>query len=264
MPKKKPDFVLDIEKNALSSLSHGIEHFVEDDDDNDNLKFAIIHVFHALELFLKARLAKAHPLLIYSKPECAITDDAHTVGYDLAIGRLRNIGVEFSEDDIKDLDALRKRRNSIEHHRIHANKEECKNYIGRASRFLDNFLKVQLNMSLKDSITEDAYKTLEEAIYSYEERVEKAKEEMLELLPSDKERYIDNHTEICPMCGEETILVPDPTLDHETVHCFFCGEKFYYEECTECGRATFSSNPISEDEYNPFCDECWDHKMSKD
>ncbi|HAK88259.1 MAG: hypothetical protein A2X55_08190 [Nitrospirae bacterium GWB2_47_37] len=30
-----------------------------------HLKFTIMHVSHAIELFLKARLAKAHPLLIY-------------------------------------------------------------------------------------------------------------------------------------------------------------------------------------------------------
>lgn len=271
MSKKKKreeenDFVFEIEENALSSLSHGIEHFVENKDDDNNLKFAIIHVFHALELFLKARLAKTHPLLIYSKPECTINDDAHTVGFDAVIGRLKNVGVEFSEENIKDLTALRKKRNSIEHHRIHADKEEIKNYIGRAARFLDSFLEEELDITLKEKISENNYRTLVEAIYSYKERLDKAKEEMDNFLPaSPKDRMADYEIVSCDNCGEETIVIPDPEKEYmeNKAHCFFCGEEFYYEYCSKCGLPIFSNGPLEDDEYNP-CPDCWNEIMSSD
>lgn len=106
------DFVLDIETNAFSSLSHGIEHFVAEETD-DNLKFAILHVFHAVELILKARLAKAHPLLIYTRPEVEINDEAHTVDFKTLVGRLKNVGVDLSVNDIEELRKLQSVRNSF-------------------------------------------------------------------------------------------------------------------------------------------------------
>lgn len=258
------DFVINLEQNAFSSLAHGIEHFI-DKDTPDNLKFAIIHVFHALELFLKARLAKAHPLLIYTKPECEINDDSHTVGFDAIIGRLRNINVKLTNDNFNDINALRKIRNSIEHHKIKTNKEDVKNYIGRSARFLEEFLMDELETNLKDEIKENIYNTLSEAIYSYKERLERAKEEIDNCLPFSHKDRLEYNLEYCPECGEETIIIPDPLAEDELVHCFFCGEKFYYMACRKCGRAILSGRKLEGTEYDPgTCNDCWAEIMRED
>lgn len=56
------DYVIGLEDNAFSSLEHGVEHYLVGSD--SDLKLTVLHVFHAVELLFKARLIKAHPLLV--------------------------------------------------------------------------------------------------------------------------------------------------------------------------------------------------------
>lgn len=259
MRKSDNDFVVDIEQNAMSSLSHGVEHFV-DKETAENLKFAVIHVFHAVELFLKARLAKEHYLLIYTKPECSIDSDAHTVSFDAMIGRLNNIGLEFTRDELNDLKMLRRFRNTIEHHKIEANKNEVKNYIGRAARFLEDFIKSELDIILKDVIPEDIYKNLSEAIYSYEERLRKTLKEMDGNLPSCKKDMDSDYDIInCEVCGEETVVIPDGRYGENKTKCYFCNEEYIYEQCDRCGR-----HVLNMERGSVYCSDCWDDIISKD
>lgn len=281
--RKESDFVLDLEHNALSSLLHGIKHYVDAlallnakfskpyKLITDNFKFAIIHIFHSVELFLKARLAKAHPLLIYSKPENEINDDAHTVGLEVLLGRLNNIGVIFEKEDRSDINSLRKMRNSIEHHKIQKDIEDVKLYVGRAARFLEKFLEGELDITLKEEILkedfqegEDTYKILSEAIHSYEERLQKAKEEMEKYLPVDiKDRFTDYEIITCDTCGEETIIIPDDRYEDNHTKCFFCEEEYYYKHCTRCGLPVLSYKSLEDGDYNP-CSDCWHEIMSRD
>ncbi|KAF0145259.1 MAG: hypothetical protein FD156_1090 [Nitrospirae bacterium] len=295
--RKESDFIIDLEQNALGSLLHGIEHYVDalkwfDSKTNTkhrshfrgeikhfeilifkHLKFTIMHVSHAIELFLKARLAKAHQLLIYLKPENEINDDTLTVGFDSLLGRLKNIGVILTKEETDDLKALRKTRHSIEHHEIQKDIESVKMYIGRATRFLEKFLNNEFNIKLKEEILndeslekdgEEMYRTLSEAIYSYEERLQKAKGEMNEYLPYDsKERFIDKEIALCKLCGEETIIIPDDRYDDKRAECFFCGEIYFYEHCNRCGLPILSFRPLKAGEYSP-CSYCWHEIMSKE
>lgn len=258
------DFVLDIEANALSSLRHGIDHFVAYDTNPSDLKFALIHVFHAVELFLKARLAKEHHLLIYAKPESMITGDSYTVGFDALVARLRNAGISFQREDLESLDFLRKIRNSIEHHEIKANRDEVKAYIGRAARFLERFINDELALILQNEVDDPTYQTLKEAIYSYKERVERAKSELENSLPGDPKDRMEYGIESCPECGENTIVIPDDTSNDGRVHCFFCGERFSFEACDRCGRKLlFGPGFASELTDAGMCEECWEEIMRR-
>lgn len=281
--KKKEDFVLDLEHNALSSLLHGIQHYVDalallnarintpQKLTANNFKFAIIHIFHAVELFLKARLAEAHPLLIYSKPENEINDDSHTVRFEALMGRLKNLGVIFSKEDRQDINALQKMRNSIEHHKIEKNMKDVELYVGRAARFLENFLKNELGMTLKKEILkedpekgEETYRILAEAIHSYDERLQRAKEEMNEHLPADlKERFIEHEIVLCDTCGEKTIVIPDDRYEDDQTQCFFCREEYHSKHCTRCGHPILSDSPLGIESCNP-CSDCWNDIMSRD
>lgn len=256
------DFVLDIEKNAFSSLTHGIEHFIESDT-TDNLKFAIIHVFHAVELFLKARLAKEHPLLIFTKPECEIDEDSHTVRFDVLLGRLRNVGVNLG-DFVPDLAALRRVRNSIEHHRITATKKDVRSYIGRASKFLNGFLERELGMTLQDELEDDKYKVLYEAIYSYEERLKSALGAIEKLMSADEENRLKCKIVSCSECKEQTIVIPDSTYSGKRTRCNFCMEEFYYTKCSECSKTILSNRDFDETIMRGICRQCWDDIRLRD
>lgn len=259
---KKTDFIIDLETNAFSSLRHGIEHFINDET-TENLKFSIIHIFHAVELFLKARLVKAHELLIYVKPEDKIGDNSHTVCFDVLIKRLENSGVTLLNSDKRILKMLQHTRNAIEHHKVNKNKGEVRLYVGRAAKFLDNFLNNELDIKLKENIDTTLYQTLSEAIYSYEERLKKAEEEISQSLPVKPKEKMDYYYEICPNCGENTIVIPDPkdeSQDNKT-HCFFCGQQYFYEYCIKCSSPVLSSEELEQEDFNP-CSDCWQDLMT--
>jgi len=260
------DFVLGLEENAMDSLVHGVEHYIGfiDEHNPTDLKYAILHVFHALELFLKARLAKAHPLLIYQKPEDGgIADNkANTVDFKSLIGRLRNVSVDLSRQNLVDLDSLHTIRNSIEHHRVEGSSQVIEDYVGKAMRFLKNFLQKELGIILRERLDKDAYNTLSNVLDSYNERLERAKQELPDL--QDKDGVPLYSLAICEECLEETIVIPDPTSHDDTVHCFFCDAHFYVTVCERCGSFILSSAPSQRDVEEPeLCSDCWDEMRQR-
>ncbi len=253
---QKHDFVLELEENAFDSLIHGFKHFDEEEMDTD-LKYTVLHVFHAAELFLKARLAKAHPLLIYQKPEDP-PEKAHTVDFQTAIKRLHNLGVALPSLD--GLTQLRRLRNAIEHHRVVGNRQEIGAYVGLALRFLEGFVERELNISLKERLGAGVYEAMMSLLYTYQERVEKAKQSIEELLPKGQER-LDYQTLICEECGEGTVIFPDPTTEPEKVHCFFCNAQFFTKICERCDKVSLSSRHLEDDDL--ICQDCWDDLMAE-
>lgn len=224
---EQSDFILDLEGNAKDSLIHGIEHF-SNVESRTFLKYTILHLFHATELYLKARLAKAHMSLIYQRPE-ELTRNGKTVDFDTLLDRLRAVGVSFSEQDARDINYLRKLRNSIEHSRIEFSTSEIESYIGRVVRFLENFLKTELQIDLQSVIGGEKSKTLTESLFSYEERLDRAIKKM-ELVVPDNE--VEFAVDYCPKCNEETV----PLLDHLTdyARCYFCNLDLYLRRCDNC------------------------------
>ena len=144
-------------------------------------------------------------------------------------------------------------------------------YVGRAARFLEKFLDSEFDITLREEILEediqegeDTYRTLSEAIHTYEERLQKAKEEMENHLPADlKDRFTDYEIIMCDTCGEETVTIPDNRYEDDRAKCFFCGEVYYYEHCTRCGRPVLSYVPLVDGDYNP-CRDCWRELMRGD
>lgn len=86
---RQNNFVLRLEDNAIDSLIHAVEHFL-DGERITNLKYAILHVFHAVELFLKARLADINKELIFRRQndKQKSDDTRYTISFNEAIIRL--------------------------------------------------------------------------------------------------------------------------------------------------------------------------------
>lgn len=250
---------LNLEQNAMDSLVHGVEHFVNEEKPSD-LKYTILHTFHAVELFLKARLAKVNPQLIFIR-------NHHTVDYRTLIDRLENAGVNLSEQHRRDLDTLRGIRNSIEHHQINESRSNIEHYLGRAMYFLDSFLQRELEINLEEQLDEGTYRTLSEALYLYKERLERAKERIKqicqEMQRSARIEEIPYLYELrrCEECGEETIIIPDSTSNDNKVHCFFCEARFFVETCERCSSYMLTSlhSHLKNDRDEPnICEYCWD------
>jgi ribosomal protein S27AE len=112
----KPDEIFDSAvKNALDFLEHSINEIESDP------KYSLIHFFSAVEIIFKARLMLEHWALVFENPkEANFTKfqegDFTSVNVNEAIDRLKNVSkIQFSENEIKTYDKIRKHRNKLIH-----------------------------------------------------------------------------------------------------------------------------------------------------
>jgi hypothetical protein len=268
------DFIITLEQNAFDSLQHGAEHFFDNSRETD-LKYAVLHLSHAIELLLKARLAKEGLEQIYLSKEQPIDLEGFTVGYDEAVKRLKRFQIGFDTDQLKNLGFLKKVRNSIEHNYISGQREVIQDYVAEAFKFVRDFSLKHLDITLKEKLDLSIYESLNSNLYSYEERIIKAGEEISHfrekefptkgLRAKDLMEYDSIHQDTeCPTCGEATVPVPDPKSEDESVRCYHCDERFYVQFCIECNLPTLYTEPESEDTYFPFCEDCMDAKFGGD
>ena len=86
--------------NAIDSLEVGIRTYLEKPYPTST-KHAIRNIFHAVELLLKERLVRAHPLLIYKNIDSTITDNSSTVGLDEMFSRFRNLNIDLKKRTLR-------------------------------------------------------------------------------------------------------------------------------------------------------------------
>lgn len=247
-----------LEENAMDSLVHGIEHYLYGKIKTD-WKYVILHVFHAVELFLKARLAKHDETLIYNnhKNGCTVTcaEAINRLVKDVKIPLCSY--VEYQEHGKHkgqyklsgELETLREARNNIEHMEASLNQDEVTKFIGVAFRFLDDFVTRELELSLEEELEalddsrreepleedediskQESYKVLSMAHLSY---VRYMADRGIPLHPKEKE--IDHRFLTCEMCCEEAIVVPDPTSRYPRVaRCFSCRSEYKVNYCIKC------------------------------
>jgi formylmethanofuran dehydrogenase subunit E len=254
------DYVLGLEYNAFSSLEHGIEHYLG--GSNSDLKFTVLHVFHAVELLLKARLAKAHPLLILQRPEDDPTTGL-TADYKAILNRLKNLRVQLTAEDKQNLDSLRVTRNKIEHYEMQGNRPQIEDYVARAMKLLDGFVEKELDIRLRDRIRPELYREMERALFSYNERQKRTRQRIAQALPTKPKEQTLYRKLVCDECDEEAILMPDPDSNDDTVRCYSCGTKFFYWICDSCGEPTLSTERDSGRDMD-ICDACWSNTLRDD
>lgn len=232
------DFVIELEQNAKDSLVHGIVHYQESlaleqkpEARKFNLKFSILSIFHSIELYLKARLVKAHPILIYDKPEY-VGKDPKTVAFEVLTKRLFNVGVDLSKAD-KNLKNLQSTRNSIEHHRVELSILQVEDYIVKAIRFLEDFLLKELGINLKkmlDGVDEGIYKDIAHCLNSFDARLVIA----LDRVKSYESQFPEYDVIICDCCRQKTMVLPNPESDEGNAYCFLCEENWLIIFCNGC------------------------------
>jgi hypothetical protein len=257
----EPSLVERLQANAMDSLVHGVEHHIHGTREYD-LKYVILHVFHAVELFLKARLAKHKESLIYKK-------NGTTIGADHTIDRLiREAHIDLSKyvedrDSKKypgekqlggNLKKLKEARHNIEHKEIGNSQDDIKIILGEVFNFLDSFVGRELGLNLKneldklDSIRNDELSNIGANIN--EDEIESTYR-ILSMSYVFYHRHMmeqgiinykfrEHNLFTCEECGEESVAFPDPTLDlseisnYKLAHCFNCWSMHSITICARC------------------------------
>lgn len=251
--------VIKLEENAMDSLVHGIEHHLYGKRKSD-FKYVILHIFHAVELFLKARLAKHDIKLIYINPK-----SEYTVNCAEAIRRLvdevniplnnylkpEKNGKQKTKSQLAgELGELQCARNNIEHKEASLDKDAVNKFLGVAFRFLDDFVGRELGLSLSEKLEEldelrweemakigiaeedipeqNSYQTLSLAYLSY---VKHMSDLGIPLHPKERVEY---SFFTCEMCREEAVVLPDPRTHSTITCCYHCRAKYEYHICAKC------------------------------
>lgn len=234
----------DIYANAVDSLRIGIEYFLKDSDYSSR-KHAILTLFHAIELFLKEKLYRTNPILIYRNLDAKITDDSMTVGIKEALMRLENLGLGLPKQPREVIERIQKRRNRIEHHR-YDHKEEDETIISESLAFILFFVDGVLKAKLENDVSPDTLRKIQNLVYDrqgqYWIAMHRLEQWMHEAWPDWSNQESDTPGEFrgtldCPICRQSYLVIGY----HDRPFCFHCNTSIDPAECNDCGRAHFTS-----------------------
>jgi hypothetical protein len=207
----KIDF--DLLTNATDSISQAIALLAWKDEPNDarRLKQAVLAVAHGIELLLKERLRRIHPVLIWENVDRFPSLSARTVTVDTALSRLIRIGGLTSlEDDSELISSIRDTRNAIEHYLWTTTKVEADRIIGQALGFA-------LHVA-KDELGHD--------FFGYESRKDDTFTLLLESNPHFAKAFSERYEQRTKGNGEANVLCDychTLAVNPQTGACRLCG-----------------------------------------
>ncbi|PPC93079.1 MAG: hypothetical protein CTY33_09530 [Methylotenera sp.] len=203
----------DLLENATDSIKQAIELLALPDEKSDarRLKQAILATAHGVELLLKERLRRVHPVLVWENVDRFPSLSARTVTVDIAMSRLINIGgLRDLAHDVDLIKSLRDTRNAIEHYVWSTTKEEADLIVGQALGFALHFSKSELNhdffgyQARKDDIFSlllEGNPDLSKAFNSRYEKGNKKFDDSLELCDYCHTLAVSSITGACHLCG---------------------------------------------------------------
>jgi HEPN domain-containing protein len=132
-------------RSAFEVLEHGLWHFLRSDTTTD-MKFALLHIDQAIELFLK-ELVRKNGHSIYKNPK-------ETISIWGAYEILENkTDCRFPEKP--DLELLHEERNNIQHKYSNPNSEDAAFHVANAMKFIERITRDELGLALADFLPSD-------------------------------------------------------------------------------------------------------------
>ena|ERR1035437_2923988 len=132
-------------RSAFEVLEHGLFHYFRSETSKD-MKFAILHVDQAIELFLKERVRQAG-ISINKK-----NNPKETINVWEAY-RIIEEDIKVTIPEKGNLEFLHEERNSIQHKYLNPSVENTGFYMQHAMEFFLRFVKVELDLELSDYIS---------------------------------------------------------------------------------------------------------------
>lgn len=191
-------------------------------------KYAVVHLCVALELILKAILAKEHWSLVFENVNEASKEKLTTGGFrsarfETALERAQRIvGMQIGPKDLRYLRALHEIRNRLIHFADTVNIDQVKALVARGlSVFFDlrkdylgaeRGLEYEINQALRDF-----GKYVTERMRSLSQELERAER---------PQRWFRS----CPACAQDALAIAPSEL---RIRCLFCGGEYTFAELAE-------------------------------
>lgn len=203
----------DLLRNALDSIEQAINLLAwkDEPDEARRLKQAVLSVAHGIELLLKERLHRIHPVLIWENVDKFPSLSARTVTFDTALNRLIRIGgLAHLASDVELISSIRDTRNAIEHYVWTTTKKEADYIVGEALGFALHFARDELDYdffgygSQKDDTFDELLESNPQFAQAFRERYERSSETRAELNLECKQCHtlsVNLSTGVCHLCG---------------------------------------------------------------
>jgi hypothetical protein len=171
---------LSLLENAYSYLNASLDNVVKARTSNDQLlwKFAILNITLSIELFLKERLRREHPLLIYSNIDSyrPFTLDTRTASWTVLIERLRYVlGDQLSKVDAGRLHLAGTLRNRIIHYEVELEFPSVYHTFANLHNFVveffENFLRQDDSETLRDHIRADLWPEEQGLFFAFADQI---------------------------------------------------------------------------------------------
>lgn len=243
---------LSLLENSRSFLEEALRKALLAEHNTHQWKFAIFNMCQAIEISLKERLYREHPVLIHEN----IDKGTKTVTLALALARLcKFCAVTVSKDDIKVIENVAKWRNEIIHSEFSLNIIELKSAFSVLLGFILSFHEQALKEPLANKIPIELWSEALQ-IQEYGQEVFSRASQQIQAEGIDINDII-----FCPRCGRKACV-----LHEDTCRCYVCGSEEDLLECESCQNLVPESHTerswagISEDEMweIQICRQCID------
>ncbi|EDY43211.2 conserved hypothetical protein [Streptomyces sp. SPB074] len=228
-------------RNGLDFLQSAVGHLDEwEGGGARDVKYAVLHLYAAAEVLLKARLHAEHWTLVFAPSAKAIkvTHEAlenyefDSVSLKEAIVRLRNIvQATITPAEEAQLEALGKDRNKLQHFGLTVSATKVEERTAKVLDFLIRFCDEQLLPYLtNESELREAEKSLE-SLREGLTRVTAYGDQRMERIGNElRKEGVENRTIECPECEKLALVIegsrtglPTEEDSPDTATCRFCG-----------------------------------------
>ncbi len=218
----------------------------------ERLDFSILHAVTAIELFLKERLSRIHPNLIYTKIDLQQINHTETVSLAKLPHRLVNLGINIDHSEIALIKSVAEWRNQIVHYMPTYSRSKAVAELGRLYDFMASFLKKELKLDLRDLVPKEIYPMFKGLLSEWEELIKEAK------LQAIKEGQVEEAEE-CPVCYVVGVV---SKRKNELAYCYLCQTQLVYASCFSCGQPTLDVYPYIP-ERGAQHSKCYDRMMAE-
>jgi len=196
--------------NALSSFVEGVLAYQKGKTQPIYIKFATLHLFHAIDILLKICLEQTDPSVL-----------GNNANNPTIIKLIQNKGIHLSAEEYEMINSLRRLRNAFQHDKASYNYRSALSLLQKSMIFVDRFTVEELDIWLAEEIGEEAWQILLK-IEPIRINAEKIANEVLELVRSES----DDEISFCPICKRKTLVSKANTGSL----CIYCRHRPTLEE----------------------------------
>jgi len=237
----------------MDSLNEAIEYYCNGKKYNDErcYKFCILLLSHCAELCLKEILVKRHKVFLYEDVDNVKEDDEQkTIGYMLALKRVKNICEVNMGAYYTYLEDLARIRNRIQHYKFSISKEHSLKIITSALSAIEYIVHSVLGKRFNDFEDIISYEQIEILRNDMSAFAKRKQDINKEIKSSGAKRLGIEYREgkffliPCPYCYEEFLV-----CEKEEIICKLCNSNFesakdVYEKDSDCAISTAMKRKI--------------------